>query len=384
MTESDPQTRRPARRAPGRGDAAPGPGAARRPSERRDLLGLPPDEARAAVASAVARAGQPPYRVDQVLGWIYERRARSFDEMTNVPLRLRDELSLEFALAPLERSFEARSSDGTIKHLWRLGDGEGVESVLIPTPDRVTLCLSSQAGCALACRFCATGDFGFRRQLSAAEIVAQFRDADRVAREEYGRGIGNVVYMGMGEPLANQDAVFTSLGILNRGFGVGARRITVSTVGVVPGIRALAELPEAFELAVSLHAPNHALRLELVPIEKRWPIPELFAAIDEYQARKGRRVSLEYTLIEGLNDAEATARELVSLVGDRLVFVNLIPWNPIPGRDWKPSGPAAIARFLEILQAAGIPSAIRTPRGRDIAAACGQLRLEREPTGAAG
>lgn len=349
-----------------------------------DLLGLRPEEARAAVADAVARAGEPAYRADQVLSWVYERRARAFDEMSNLPLRLRDELALEFALAPIERSFEARSSDGTIKHLWRLRDGEEIESVLIPTPGRVTLCLSSQAGCALACRFCATGDFGFRRQLGAAEIVAQFRDADRVAEEAYGRGIGNVVYMGMGEPFANQDAVFASLEILNHAFGVGARRITVSTVGVVPGILAIAELPEAFKLAVSLHAPNHELRLKLVPLEKRWPIPELFAAIDEYQARKSRRVTLEYTLIEGLNDAEETARELVDLIGGRLVFVNLIPWNPIPGRDWEPSGPGAIDRFLAILQAAGVPSAIRTPRGRDIAAACGQLRLERELSGAAG
>jgi 23S rRNA (adenine2503-C2)-methyltransferase len=349
---------------------------------RPDLLGLVPGEARVAAAHAVERAGEPCYRVDQVLAWVYERRARSFDEMTNLPLALRDELAGAFALAPIEPSFEARSRDGTIKHLWRLRDGVEVESVLIPAPGRVTLCLSSQAGCALACRFCATGDFGFRRQLDAAEIVAQFRDADRVAREAYGRGIGNVVYMGMGEPFANQDAVFASLEILNEGFGFGARRLTVSTVGVVPGILALAERPESFRLAVSLHAPNHDLRLELVPIEKRWPIPELFAAVDEYQARKGRRVTLEYTLIAGVNDAQETARELVELIGERLVFVNLIPWNPIPGRDWKPSGGKAIGAFLDVLQTAGVPSAVRTPRGRDIAAACGQLRLERDVSGA--
>jgi len=351
---------------------------------RTDLLGLAPSVARAAVAEAVARAGEPSYRVDQVLGWVFDRRARSFDEMTNLSLGLRERLAGEFALAPLERAFEARSRDGTIKHLWRLRDGEQVESVLIPTPGRVTLCLSSQAGCALACRFCATGDFGFRRQLEPAEIVAQLRDADHVANQAFGQPIGNVVYMGMGEPFANQDAVFDSLEILNSGFGIGARRITVSTVGVVPGILALAERPEAFRLAVSLHAPNHDLRLELVPIEKRWPIPDLFAAIDAYQARKGGRVTFEYTLIAGINDSEQTARELVELLGDRLVFVNLIPWNPIPGRDWRSSGKRAIGAFFDVLQAAGIPSAVRTPRGRDIAAACGQLRLERELSGAAG
>jgi 23S rRNA (adenine2503-C2)-methyltransferase len=182
----------------------------------------------------------------------------------------------------------------------------------------------------------------------------------------------------MGEPFANPAAVFASLEILNQGFGLGARRITVSTVGVVPGILALAERPESFRLAVSLHAPNHEMRLELVPIEQRWPIPELFAAVDEYQARKGRRVTFEYTLIGGVNDSEDTARELVDLIGQRLVFVNLIPWNPIPGRDWKPSGGRAVGAFLDVLQTAGVPSAVRTPRGRDIAAACGQLRLERE------
>lgn len=345
---------------------------------RSDLLGLLPGSARAAIGRAVERAGEPAYRVDQVLGWLYDRRARSFDEMSNLPLGLRDELAGEFTLAPLEASFEVRSRDGTIKHLWKLHDGVEVESVLIPTPGRVTLCLSSQVGCALACRFCATGDFGFRRQLAPAEIVAQFRDADRIAQEAYGQGVGNVVYMGMGEPFANQEAVFASLEILNQGFGLGARRITVSTVGVVPGILALAERPESFRLAVSLHAPNHEMRLELVPIEKRWPIPELFAAVDTYQARKGRRVTFEYTLIAGVNDSVETARELVALIGDRLVFVNLIPWNPIPGRDWTPSGAKAIGAFLDVLQTAGVPSAVRTPRGRDIAAACGQLRLERE------
>lgn len=351
---------------------------------QRDLVGLPPAEARGAVEATLGELREPAYRADQVLGWMYERRARSFDEMSNLPAELRERLAVRFSLTPIEQSFEARSRDGTIKHLWRLPDGEEIESVLIPTPGRVTLCLSSQAGCALGCRFCATGDFGFRRQLSAGEIAAQFRDADLIAQDAYGRGIGNVVYMGMGEPFANQEAVFDSLDIIHGGFGLGARRITVSTVGLVPGILALAARPEPFRLAVSLHAPNHDLRLQLVPIERRWPIPELFAAIDEYQARKARRVTLEYTLIGGINDSEETARELVDLVHTRMVFVNLIPWNPIPGRDWHPSGHAAIGRFLDILQAAGVPSAVRTPRGRDIAAACGQLRLEREVTATPG
>jgi 23S rRNA (adenine2503-C2)-methyltransferase len=278
-------------------------------------------------------------------------------------------------------AFEARASDGTIKHLWALHDDEQVESVLIPSDGRITLCLSSQAGCALGCRFCATGDFGFRRQLSAAEIVAQYRDAERIAEQEFGRGIANVVYMGMGEPLANLEAVMDSLTVLHDGMGLGARRITVSTVGLVPGIRALAARPEPFRLAVSLHAPNHALRLELVPVEARWPLPELMEAVRDYQAAKGRRVSFEYTMIDGLNDAPETARELVRLLDGLSSFVNLIPWNPIPGRAWRTSPPERIAEFQRILETSGVPAAIRTPRGRDIAAACGQLRLERELSG---
>jgi 23S rRNA (adenine2503-C2)-methyltransferase len=345
------------------------------------LLSLRPDAARVSIGNLVANFGQPSYRVDQILDWMYARRASSFEEMTNLPASLREQLRGEFSLKPAEQAFEARSRDGTIKHLWRLSDDEEVESVLIPAPGRVTLCLSSQVGCALGCRFCATGDFGFRRNLTSEEIVAQFRDADRIAQEAYGRPVGNVVYMGMGEPFANQKQVFDSLEIIHEGFGVGARRITVSTVGLVPGILALAERPESFRLAVSLHAPNHELRLLLVPIEQRYPIDELFAAVDEYQSRKGRRLTFEYTLIAGLNDAEDTARELVALLGRRLVFVNLIPWNPIPGRDWKASSGSAARRFLTVLEDAGIPAAIRVPRGRDIAAACGQLRLERDLTG---
>lgn len=347
------------------------------PERPTQLLGLRPGGARSAIGELVAVAGEPAYRIDQIIDWMYARRAYSFEEMTNLPAALRERLESEFSLTPACQSFEARSADGTIKHLWRLADDEEVESVLIPTPGRVTLCLSSQVGCALGCRFCATGDFGFRRHLDSGEIVAQFRDADRIARDVYGQPIGNVVYMGMGEPFANQEPVFDSLEIIHEGFGLGARRITISTVGLIPGILALAERPEPFRLAVSLHAPNHELRLRLVPIEKRYPIDELFAAIDEYQGRKGRRVTIEYTLIEGLNDGKDTARELVELVRRRLVFVNLIPWNPIPNRDWRPSTAPAVRGFLSVLLDAGVPAAIRTPRGRDIAAACGQLRLER-------
>lgn len=349
---------------------SPGPGPVR-------LLGLEPAEAREGLLRALAGLGQPAYRARQVASWVYERRATTFEEMTDLPAALRPALAAGFSLRAAEPSFEARSADGTIKHLWRLADGEEVESVLIPAEERVTLCLSSQAGCALACRFCATGDFGFRRQLDAAEIAGQFRDADLVAERVYGRRISNVVYMGMGEPFANLEAVMRSLTVLHAGFGLGARRITVSTVGLIPGIEALARRPEPFRLAVSLHAADPELRLSLMPVEKRHPLPDLLEAMRAYQVAKGRRISIEYAMIGGVNDAPEQAMELVRALEGLRVFVNLIPWNPIPGRDWRTSAPDRIRAFLAVLESAGLRAAVRAPRGRDIAAACGQLRLAR-------
>jgi 23S rRNA (adenine2503-C2)-methyltransferase len=342
-----------------------------------DLLGMLPGEFPAILGPHLEEAGEPAYRARQVASWLYDRFADSFAEMTDLPVALRGRLEAGYSISPLEPAFEARSADGTVKHLWLLRDGEQVESVLIPAADRVTLCLSSQAGCALGCTFCATGDFGFRRQLTTAEITAQYRDSELVARRIFGRRIGNVVYMGMGEPMANLDAVLGSLTALHSAFGLGARRITVSTVGLIPGIRALAERPEPFRLAVSLHAPEHELRLRLVPVERRYPLPDLFRALRDYQAAKGRRITFEYTLIRDVNDAPELARQLVDLVEGLDVFVNLIPYNPIPGRDWLPSPAARIAAFVQVLDAHGVSAAVRQPRGRDIAAACGQLRLER-------
>lgn len=341
-----------------------------------EVLSGPPEDLRQGLSDFIAECGEPSFRTRQIEAWIFETGVRGFDEMTNVPPALRTALGKRFSLTPLEPETVARSNDGTIKHLWRLDDGERVESVLIPTRARLTLCLSSQAGCALGCRFCATGAFGFRRQLRSAEIVAQYRESRRVAEQELGRSISNVVYMGMGEPLANLDAVIDSLRTLHDGFGLGARRITVSTVGLVPGIRELARRPEPFELAVSLHAPTHELRLELMPIEKRYPITELFGALRDYQARKNRRISLEYTLINGVNDDEELARILADQVHGLTCFVNLIPFNPIPSQpDWKASPKRRIEAFSATLDERGVPNAVRTPRGRDIAAACGQLRL---------
>lgn len=346
-----------------------------RPS-RTDLLGLGPEDFSCRVGTAMEAHGEPAYRTEQLRRWVFDRKVRSLDEATTLPKELRSVLRSEFSLTPLEPAHVARSRDGTVKHLWRLEDGEHIESVLIPTSDRLTLCLSSQAGCALGCLFCATGHFGFRRQLSAAEIAAQFRDAARFARSEWARAVDNVVFMGMGEPLANLEAVHGSLDVLHGGFGVGARRITVSTVGLVPGILELARRSEQFGLAVSLHAPDHDLRARLMPIERRYPLPELFEAIREYARLRGRRITFEYTLIDGVNDATTLAGQLASLLRGLSAFVNLIPLNPIPHVDWQPSPPERVAAFAETLRARGVEAAVRTPRGRDIAAACGQLRLE--------
>lgn len=343
-----------------------------------ELLGLAPESFSQQVGASIQRLGEPAYRAEQLRDWVFAHHARSLEDATNLPLGLRRRLATEFSLTPLEPAHVARSRDGTVKHLWRLADGERVESVLIPTAERLTLCLSSQAGCALGCLFCATGHFGFRRHLTAAEICAQYRDAARFSAAEWDRSITNVVYMGMGEPLANSATVLTSLQILHRGFGLGARRLTVSTVGLVPGILELARRSEPFGLAVSLHAPDHALRARLMPIEKRFPLPELFGAIREYARVKGRRITFEYTLIDGINDDPRLARQLVDLLHGLPAFVNLIPLNPIPFVDWNPSPPDRVAAFVGVLRRLGVEAAVRTPRGRDIAAACGQLRLEEE------
>ncbi|MFQ5690690.1 MAG: 23S rRNA (adenine(2503)-C(2))-methyltransferase RlmN [Gemmatimonadota bacterium] len=353
-----------------------------RRSGTEELLGLSPDALSEELNGFFARLGEPRYRSDQVERAIYGAGVRRFDEISTLPAALREELAGSYSLTPLEPAFEARSRDGTVKHLWKLSDGEQIESVLIPTRERLTLCLSSQSGCALGCLFCATGYLGLRRQLRSAEIVAQYAHSARFARSEWDRKITNVVYMGMGEPLANPGAVFASLDILHRGFGLGARRLTVSTVGLVPGILELARRPEPFELAVSLHAPVHELRARLMPIEKRYPLPALVEALRTYQRHKRRRVSLEYTLIEGINDLPELAESLAGLLDGLLCFVNLIPFNPIPDRpDWVPSPPHRVAAFARALERHGVAAAVRRPRGRDIAAACGQLRLARLAAG---
>ena len=343
-------------------------------SPRPDLLSLTPDVLSATLGAHFANRSQPSYRVAQVERWIYESLARSIQDMTDLPEAERAALAEAFDIAePLTKTVQ-RSKDRTVKHLWRLADGELVESVLIPSLRRLTLCISSQAGCAMGCTFCATGWGGVDRQLTAGEIVGQYRASRRWAADNDYGPISNIVYMGMGEPLSNRKAVHPSLTILNQGYGVGARRITVSTVGVVPGILELAARPEQFKLALSLHAPSSALRSELIPLEKRHPLPEVLDALEKFDDGGGKRITFEYTMIDGINDDLELIEPLAALATRVRAFVNLIPFNPIPYQSWGPSRPERIRAFAELLERRGVSVAIRETRGRDIDAACGQLR----------
>ncbi|MFM7686515.1 MAG: 23S rRNA (adenine(2503)-C(2))-methyltransferase RlmN [Actinomycetota bacterium] len=317
--------------------------------------------------------GEPRYRLDQVWQGLYTQLAPPAD-ITNVPKALRERIAqvLPTALTQVVRRF----SDGgdTVKYLWELHDGSRIETVLMLYPDRVTVCVSSQAGCAMACGFCATGQAGFTRHLTVGEIVEQVVVAAREARA-MGRRLGNVVFMGMGEPMANETAVWVSVERFHDAIGMSARHLTISTVGLVPGIRKLAERPLPVNLAVSLHAANDTLRDELVPINRRYPIDELMTACAEYLAVKGRRISFEWALIADVNDRSSDAAELAGLCRRfRLpAHVNLIPLNPTPGYPTVGSTPAKVREFCERLVSLGVNATVRRNRGTDIDAACGQL-----------
>jgi 23S rRNA (adenine2503-C2)-methyltransferase len=345
-------------------------------TDRPDLVAMPPDRARDALLAHFRARGVAGYRVGQTLAGLFDRVALHPDHITDLPAAERQALADAFRFTAPALARAQVSADRTAKHLWRMDDGELVESVLIPGRDRLTLCISSQAGCAMACTFCATGWSGYRRNLSAGEIVAQYRGARRWAEDnEYG-AITNIVYMGMGEPLMNRGPVMESLTILNAGYGVGARRITVSTVGVVPGIDELARRPEQFRLAISLHAPEHELRQKLIPVEKKYPLPVLLESLRRFEAAGGRRITFEYVMIDGVNDELALAEPLAEIAAEFHAHVNLIPFNPVPGTGWSPSPPRRLREFADRLEARGVNATVRTPRGQDIAAACGQLAAE--------
>lgn len=331
-----------------------------------------------ALTARMVEWGEPTYRATQLYGWAYKRLATGYDEMTELPTTVRARLAAEVPLGTLRPERELVSDDGqTVKTLYLTADGQYIETVLMYYPDRVTVCVSCQVGCAVGCVFCATGLGGLMRNLSAGEIVAQVVDAARAARVR-GRELTNVVMMGMGEPFHNYAATMAFVGILHdpQGLNMGARRITISTSGVVPRIDALADEPYQVNLAVSLHAPTDELRSALMPINRRYPIAELLAACHRYGEKTGRRVSFEYALMAGDNDDEAIARDLGGLLRRNgvLCHVNLIPLNPVEDLRYERPKAESIERFAATLRATGIPTTIRYSRGVEIAAACGQLR----------
>ncbi len=324
-------------------------------------------------ALAELLTGEPRYRVDQVWDGLYRQLAEPA-ELTSLPKRLRARLDDEAppALTPVTESTNAEGD--TVKWLFELDGGARVETVLMHYPDRTTVCVSSQAGCAMGCGFCATGQAGFQRQLTTGEIVEQVVRAARRSRDA-DRRLGNVVFMGMGEPLANLDHVWTAVERLHGDIGLSARHLTISTVGMVPGIRRLAESDLPVNLAVSLHAANDELRNELVPINRRYPLSVLMGACADHLRAKGRRLSFEWALIDGTNDREQDARELAELCRGLPLpaHVNLIPLNPTPGYPTKGTPRDGVRRFRDQLGDLGVNATIRRNRGTDIDAACGQL-----------
>lgn len=333
---------------------------------------------RAELAEWCASVGEPAYRADQIRRWLFGRRAMNFAEMHDVPLRLRNELEQQFEFFASTIVAHRVASDRTEKLLLELTDGSTVECVLMREPDRRTVCISTQVGCGMGCVFCASGMLGLKRNLSVAEILEQILRADRLLDPD--ERITNVVVMGIGEPLANLAALVPTLDTLNEkgGMGLGARRITVSTVGLPEKIAELAELDRAYNLAVSLHAPNDALRNQLVPVNNKIGIDAILRAADQYFEKTGRRVTYEYVLLGGINDSTQHARELASLLESRNAHVNLIPMNNVSELPFRHPDRMQTDRFVAILESAGVAATVRKRKGADIDAACGQLRLKHE------
>ena len=344
-------------------------------ADKRDIKGLYRDE--------LAKLCEPAYRADQILQWVYEKQADSFAAMTNLPAPVREKLSADFELNAVQSVHTRHATDTTEKFLFELRDHALIETVLIPaTPgltsqsDRHTVCVSTQVGCAYGCRFCASGLDGVRRNLTAAEIVDQVLQVQKITGER----VSNLVFMGMGEPLANYENVLRSLRILNApwALGIGARKITVSTVGLAPRIRQLADEPMQIRLAISLHGATDAVRSQIMPVSKKHPLTELLEACDYYVNTRHRMLTFEYILIENVNDMLDQAYKLASLARQLHAKVNLIPYNPVEGLPWKRPDRERCKMFQHTLKTAGVTATLRTEKGTDIAAACGQLRLQRE------
>jgi len=343
--------------------------------DKVNLLGLTPRQLR----DWFAEMGEKPFRATQVLKWVHQRRVDDFDAMTDLARSLRDKLKQVACIRAPEIRLDQRSTDGTRKFIVGLDGGNSVEMVYIPEDDRATLCISSQVGCSLACTFCSTGRQGFNRNLSTAEIVGQLWLAEKLVEREVNRNraISNIVFMGMGEPMLNFEAVIAAAELMldDNAYGLSRRRVTISTSGIIPAIDRLRErLP--ISLAISLHAPNDELRDEIVPINRKYPLDQLMAACDRYaEVVPHGAIVYEYVMLEGVNDDRQHAEELIALLGPRskAVKINLIPFNPFPDSGYKRSSRNRIERFRGWLKDAGINTVPRKTRGDDIDAACGQL-----------
>ena len=317
---------------------------------------------------------QPPYRARQIWQWLFQKRVTSFAEMTNLSASLRAQLSEEFSISRLQTVRKSESRDGTVKFLFGLSDGEGIESVLIPETKRLTLCISTQAGCGFGCAFCATAVLGLKRNLSASEIVDQILEAGRTLDQE--RRITHVVLMGMGEPLANYPQTLRALEIMTQpgwGMGFSPRRITLSSVGLVPQIQRLMKETRV-NLAISLHAANDKVRGELMPVNRKYSLQELIDCCRSLPIPRRKRITFEYVLLRGVNDSVEDARQLCQLLQGIRCKVNLIPFNPHPGSRFQRPSDLEVERFQQVLNRHGIQINVRRPRGDDIQAACGQLQ----------
>ena len=342
-----------------------------------------------ALGDLLASWKQPAFRARQLYRQLYVNLASDFDAMTDLPASLRERLKSETRIGSLEmRREQAADAAETLKTLWALPGNAVIETVLMRYPDRATVCVSSQAGCAMGCVFCATGKMGLLRNISTGEMVEQVLHFERNLRARRASGdqgvdhLTNLVFMGMGEPFANYDRWIAACERLHdpAGFNFGARNMTVSTVGLVPGIRRLASERLPINLAVSLHAPNDDLRTSLMPINRRYPLAELLGAVKEYTEQTHRRVSFEYVLLQGQNDTPELAAELAELISDQLCHVNLIPWNPVPGTPLQRSHRRRVNAFQQVLLDHGIACTVRVERGVEIAAACGQLAAQPIPS----